>query len=110
MKLHKYNIIDAADNIKEDMNLSVSDNEKTLIDCILMFFTRYSGDILEKITHIESPWQNGRLGVAKDEPSKNPIALEKMNEYFLQVKNKYTMINYYDIKQYLDDMLNKIEG
>ena len=104
----KFNIIDTIDIAKEDINLNISDNEKTLIDCILRFFTRYSGDVLEEITHIESPWLEARVGLIKNESSKNPIRLESMNDYFLQVKNKYNMINYYDIKQYLDDMLNKV--
>ena len=106
----KYNIIDTMDISHEEINLNISDKEKNLMDCILRFFTKYSGDVLEKITHIESPWLEARVGLAKNEPSKNPITLESISEYFLQVKNKYNMINYYDIKQYLDDMLNKIEG
>lgn len=105
----KYNIIDTMSNIRDDINLNIYDNEKKLVDCVLRFFTRYSGDVLEEITHIESPWLEARAGLAKNEPSKNPIKLESINEYFLQVKNKYNMINYYDIKQYLDDMLDKIE-
>lgn len=104
----KFNLIDTMDIVEEEINLNVSDNEKTLIDCILRFFTRYSGDVLEKITHIESPWLDSRVGLAENEASKNPITLDSMNDYFIQVKNKYNMINYYDIKQYLDDMLNKV--
>lgn len=105
----KYNIIDSMSNIKDDINLNIYDNEKKLVDCVLRFFTKYSGDVLEEITHIESPWLNARAGLAKNEPSKNPITLESISEYFIQVKNKYNMINYYDIKQYLDDMLTKTE-
>lgn len=104
----KFNIIDTMNIENENEILNVSDNEKTLIDCILRFFTVYSGDVLEKITHIESPWLEAREGLSKNEFSKNPITLESMNDYFIQVKNKYNMINYYDIKQYLDDMLNKV--
>jgi uncharacterized phage-associated protein len=105
----KYNIIDIMESSYDEVNLNVSDNEKNLIDCILRFFTKYSGDVLEKITHIESPWLEARQGLSKNEPSKNPIKLESISEYFMQVKNKYNMINYYDIKQYLDDMISKIE-
>lgn len=105
----KYNIIDSMNSIQDYINLDINDNEKKLVDCVLRFFTKYSGDVLEEITHIESPWLAARAGLAKNESSKNPITLESIGEYFMQVKNKYHMINYYDIKQYLDDMINKIE-
>lgn len=103
----KYNTIDIGKPV-EDLKISESQNE--LINCILRFFTKYSGDVLEKITHIESPWMNARIGLSKNQPSRNDIDLEEMKKYFLSVINKYNMINYYDIKQYLDDMLNKIDS
>lgn len=102
----KYNIIEEdSKNIK----LNLEESDQNLIDCILKFFTKYSGDVLEKITHIELPWLNARKGIARSEASKNPIELDSIKDYFFKVKNKYNMINYCDVKQYLDDMLTKID-
>lgn len=102
----KYNIIDEIE-VEEDLN--IEENDKVLIDVILKYFSRYNGNILEEITHIEKPWMEARIGLTKNQASKNPIDLISIDNYFKQVKDKYNMINYYDIKQYLDDMIDKIE-
>lgn len=102
----KYNVIDTSEY---NIELNINNNDKMLIDCVLKYFGRFNGDILEQTTHIESPWLNAREGLASNAPSSNPIDLDDIRQYFNNVKSKYNMINYSDIKQYIDDAVSKIQ-
>ncbi|MCR5186573.1 MAG: DUF4065 domain-containing protein [Clostridia bacterium] len=53
--------------------------------------------------------ENGtRKGLKSDEPSKRIISKKFIKEYFNDVKEKFNMINYYDIKRYSMNMFNNI--
>ena len=40
----------------------LSEQEKAVIDLVINTFGKYSGKVLEDITHEESPWKNARMG------------------------------------------------
>lgn len=86
----------------------ISDDKKKLIDAIIKYFGYYNGRALEKMTHIEIPWMITRKGLKSDEPSKRIISKKFIKEYFNDVKEKFNMINYYDIKRYSMNMFNNI--
>ncbi len=101
----QYNIIYTT---KSNLELNINNNDKMLIDHVIKYFGKFNGDILEQITHIEKPWLNARNGLPLNSPSQNAINLDDIREYFNEVKTKYHMINYGDIKQYIDDEVDKL--
>lgn len=103
-KAYKYNIIDSDENIE----LNLSQSNMNLINSVLKFFGCYSGDILEKITHEETPWQQAREGMKANQPSSKEIDIEDMKKYFTKVCDKYNIINVVDIKDYAMDMFYKV--
>lgn len=44
-------------------NINLTDDEKDLVDHIILYFGCYSGKILENMTHSEEPWRLARLGL-----------------------------------------------
>ena len=89
-------------------NENLENKDKQLIDAVLKYLTLYNGTILERITHIESPWINARNGYEDNERCNNPIKLEDIEEYFKNVKDKYKMLTYLDISSYAQDMSQKV--
>jgi uncharacterized phage-associated protein len=52
------------------------------IDAVLDAYGGFRATELERLTHQESPWIEARKGLAPDEPSRNPISIVKMQEYY----------------------------
>lgn len=70
----KYNPIE--DNrfaIFKERFKELSDHEKKVIDLVINSFGKYSGKVLEKITHNESPWKNARTDYESLQPSREII-------------------------------------
>lgn len=103
-KSFAYNPID--ENLNESIILN--SNDKQLIDSIIKYLSLYNGTILEKITHMETPWINARKGLKPNEPSEEPIKLDDIEDYFKRVKDKYKMLSYLDISSYATYMANKV--
>ena len=61
---------------------NVTTDEKTIADLVIKYFGCYSGRILEKITHIETPWLKTREGLPEDERSNRIIHKQLIIEYF----------------------------
>lgn len=89
-------------------NINLSEDEKELLDHIVLYFGCYSGKVLEKMTHSEEPWRSARRGLEDWESSERIIEKEEIGSYFSNVKEKYTMLNLTDIKDYSKDLFSKL--
>ncbi|MDU2121905.1 MAG: DUF4065 domain-containing protein [Clostridium celatum] len=105
-KEYKYNPIILVNIDADSVYKELSDTTKTFLDSIIKYYSCYTGDTLENSSHKESPWLNARIGLEDNESSCNPIDMGDITSYFSSIKNKYTMINYYDTKDYIIDMVN----
>lgn len=86
----KYNPIE--DNrfaIFKDRFEELSEQEKMVIDLVINTFGKYSGKVLEDITHEEQPWKNARLGYEPSEPSREIISKDEIRNYFVSVADEY---------------------
>lgn len=107
-KSHVYNPIE--NSIIEFDNIELSESEKEILNSIIINFGCYSGKILEKMTHIESPWRTTRIGLNDNEISNRIIEKELIADYFEGVKSKYNMFNIFDIRDYSMDLFQKIHN
>ena len=89
-------------------NTSLAEDEKKLLDCIVHYFGCYSGKVLEKMTHTEEPWRVARRGLNDWESSERIISKESISTYFAEVKSKYKMLNFTDIKDYTTNLFDKL--
>jgi len=89
-------------------DFSLTEDEKELLDHIVLYFGCYSGKILENMTHSEEPWRIARRGLVDGEISERVIEKQDITEYFKNVKEKYKMLNFTDIKDYSEDLFSKI--
>jgi uncharacterized phage-associated protein len=105
-KTHGFNPIE--EDAHEYENFELSENEIEMLDSIIMNFGCYSGKVLEKMTHIETPWRDARKGLGESEPSNVIIKKEAIAGYFTEIKAKYNMLNYSDIKDYSVDLFKKL--
>ncbi|MCT4662293.1 MAG: DUF4065 domain-containing protein [Tissierellales bacterium] len=98
--------------IEDDKNrfdcFDLSEVEREVIDAVINNFGCYSGKILESMTHIESPWKETRIDIGEDEASSRVILKDIIERYFRQVYEKYNMLNIADIKDYSEDLFEKI--
>ena len=103
---HGYNPIEEKELSFENINLS--EDEKELLDHIVLYFGCYSGKVLENMTHSEEPWRVARPGLKNWESSDRIIQKEEIGAYFNSVKEKYKMLNLTDIKDYSKDLFSKL--
>lgn len=86
----KYNPIeDERFAIFKDRFEELSEYEKKVIDLVINTFGKYSGKVLENITHEELPWKNARVGYEASEPSNEIISKDEIKNYFVNVASKY---------------------
>jgi len=104
-KNHGYNPIEEELSYE---NINLSEDEKELLDHIVLYFGRYSGKVLENMTHSEEPWRVSRCGLKDCEISNRIIDKREIGSYFISVKEKYKMLNFTDIKDYSEDLLSKL--
>jgi putative zinc finger/helix-turn-helix YgiT family protein len=104
---YSYNPIELVEN---SVDFNLEENEKELLDSIIVNFGCYSGSILEKMTHIETPWRITRKGLKENELSNRIINKELIAEYFSNIKDKYNMLNLSDIRDYSADLFSKIKN
>lgn len=93
---------------KLPLNLSLSAFEKAIYDSVINNLCCYSGNILEQFTHNEAPWLNARGDLPLTTPCNYVITKDSIRDYFVDIKEKYNMMNPNDIKSYALDMFNKI--
>lgn len=107
-KTYRYNPIEES---TKNFNYSeLTEAEIELLDSIIHNFGCYSGKVLEKMTHTESPWLETRGDLKEDENCDSIIEKQLIKNYFLEVKDKYKMINVSDIKDYSGDMFSKLNS
>lgn len=87
-----------------------NDMEEKIVDAVIKYFGCYSGKMLERMTHEEKPWVINRQGLGKYESSSNVIEKEVIDEYFNNIKSKYSIINISDINDYSSDLFKKIQS
>lgn len=92
----------------EIKDFDFTSSEKAILDSVVKNICCYSGKILEKFTHSESPWLSARGNLKESERSEQIICKEEIGEYFKQVKEKFNMINPNDIKMYAQTMFKQI--
>lgn len=86
----KYNPIE--DNrfaIFKERYEELGEQEKHVIDLVVNSFGKYSGKVLEKITHNETPWKNARTDYEPLQPSREIIDKSEILQYFSHVAEKY---------------------
>lgn len=89
----------------DDFDASVfSSGEKAIYDSVINNICCYSGKVLERFTHNESPWLTTRGDLPITAPSDRIIEKALIGDYFSTVKAKYNMISPSDIKGYTQDM------
>jgi len=85
-----------------------SAGEKAICDSVINSICCYSGKILERFTHNETPWLTTRGELPDSAPSDRIIEKSVIGVYFDEVKAKYHMVNPRDIKVYAQDMFRQI--
>lgn len=96
--------------IDYDVSEILDEDKKNLLDVVIKCFGFYNGKALEKMTHYEQPWMESRRGKTVDEKSNNIISKEKIEEYFSRIKEKYDMLELFDIKKYSEEHFSKVIG
>lgn len=84
-----------------------SSSEKAIVDSVVKNICCYSGKVLERFTHSESPWLLTRGELSENISSNRIIKKEQIGNYFSAVKEKYNMINPNDIKEYAQTMFEQ---
>lgn len=102
-----YNPIEENLIITSNFNL-LSEEEQMLLDSVINNFGCYSGKMLERMTHVETPWHEARKGLDEDAVSNNIIEKETMKKYFNEIRDKHHMVNITDIEDYSKDIFQKI--
>lgn len=85
-----------------------SSDEKVILDSVIKNICCYSGKVLERFTHSETPWLLTREKLPESVASNKIILKDKIARYFNAVKEKYNMINPNDIKDYTQTMFKQI--
>lgn len=102
----KYNPIeDARFAIFEGSEDALTDKERRTIDLVIDTFGEYSGKILERITHEETPWKFARKGYADNIPSNEPITLESIKAYYDEKNEQYDFSAEEGLRKYIRDIL-----
>ena len=79
-----------------------------MIELVVNTFGIYSGKVLEKITHNESPWKEARIGYGESIPSNELLSKDQIMNYYIQTNNKYGIDTEDGLSRYIHDMLNNI--
>lgn len=78
--------------------------EKAICDSVINNICCYSGKVLERFTHNEAPWLTTRGDLPISASSDRIIEKSLIGDYFRTVKEKYTMVNPGDMKEYAQNM------
>lgn len=83
-------------------------SEKAILDSVIKNICCYSGKVMEKFTHAESPWLSARGELLPTIATDRIIEKSVIGDYFTSVKEKYNMITPNDIKEYTKVMFEQI--
>lgn len=82
--------------------------EKAVFDSVVNNLCCYSGKVLERFTHNETPWLNARGNLPLSASSDRIISRDSIGEYFSAVRAKYNMMKPNDIRAYALDMFGSL--
>ncbi|MBB2184646.1 DUF4065 domain-containing protein [Lachnospiraceae bacterium MD1] len=102
----KYNPIE--DNrfaIFKERFVELSDQEKKVINLVINTFGKYSGKVLETITHNESPWKEARNNYDPLQLSRVIIDKNEIMKYFNLIANKYGIDTEEKLNRYIRSYL-----
>ncbi|WP_156286013.1 type II TA system antitoxin MqsA family protein [Oceanivirga salmonicida] len=85
-----------------------SSSELAVLESVVKNICCYSGKVLEKFTHSETPWLLARGELKEIEPSNEIVNKEDIGKYFKSIIEKYNMINPNDIRAYAQTMFEQI--
>lgn len=88
----------------------LTDDEKMVIDLVVNCFGKYSGKMLETITHNEKPWADARGGYGINEPSNVVISKKDIKEYFGEVSKEYGIHSAEGLNRYIGSKLGQKLG
>lgn len=83
---------------------SLASTEKAIYDSVINSLCCYSGKVLERFTHSETPWLSARSSLPISSLSDEIISRESIGEYFSVIKEKYNMVKPNDIRTYAQEM------
>ncbi|MCQ2554984.1 MAG: DUF4065 domain-containing protein [Clostridia bacterium] len=89
-------------------NAILTEDEKAVFESVSDNLCCYSGKVLERFTHSESPWIEARGDLLPDIPSNRIISMDSIGRFFKEVKNRYNMLDPKDIRAYAADMFSKM--
>ena len=107
-KYKKYGYDPIENNNIDFKEIELNKPEKEILDSVINNFGRYSGKVLEEMTHKEKPWLITRKGLKDDETCSRIIKKELIDDYFSQIKEKYNILSVSDIKDYSIEHFKKI--
>lgn len=93
--------------IEED-EILLDEIEEHIVNSVIRHFGCYSAKTLEEMTHLENPWIFTRKGLKKNEVCNRVIEKKLIDSYFIDIKNKYNIVNIDDIEQYSSSLFKKI--
>lgn len=104
-KDYKY---DSIETIEQSYDHLFTSSELAILESVARNICCYSGKVLEKFTHSETPWIIARGDLKDMEPSNKIIDKEDIKNYFMKVKEKHNMIIPADIESYARAMFEKL--
>ena len=103
-----YNPIDAAKMSFDRPEINLPLKEQELLDHITKTFGRYSGIVLEQITHLEGPWKEARGNLRDGDRSERIISKESIAKYYTRVAEEYSIETAKDIEKYCNAMCARV--
>lgn len=82
--------------------------EKAIFDSVINHFCCYSGKVLERFTHSETPWLSARGTLSISSSSEQIISHDSIGEYFSAIKEKYAMVRPDDIRSYSQELFQNL--
>lgn len=69
--------------IDQALGSSIQDPDvREHLNNVLEAYGNFGPTQLERLTHAETPWIKARMGLPPDVPSRNPISMKSMKEYY----------------------------
>ena len=83
----------------------LTEKEHHTIDLVVNTFGEYSGKVLERITHEETPWKLARRGYADGIPANEQISMESIKSYYTEKSAEYDFSTEKGLKKYITDII-----
>jgi len=103
-----YNSIDSIIEPFERPEARLSLKELEVLDQVIKTFGRFSGPVLERITHLEDPWASARGNLQPTDRSTNIISKTSIIAYFKKVVDEYNILVVKEIENYCNAMYARV--